>query len=201
MSKDFGRRCELVEASTNAQIELPTRPVAREFWFCACSRLSVCTWSRETMNQQTGATVIRIDRRTRTIITGFWCVIVGVVAASTILSLTEGSHKVNAPSKLAVSLGMMIFGAANILGVLRSRVVLHPEGIQVRRCLLPSRRVERIEIVARRTSRAGWRRPPCHVLITRGGNEIKLPPYLQHSAVLQNWLKSIPLESRNRVCA
>jgi len=112
------------------------------------------------MNQQTGATVIRIDRRTRAVITSLWCVIVGGVAVSTILSLTEGIHKVKAPSELAVSLGMMIFGAANILGVLRSQVVLYPEGIEVRRYLLPSRRVERIEIVARRSNPSGWRRPP-----------------------------------------
>ena len=144
------------------------------------------------MNQQTGAAVIRIDRRTRAVITILWCVIVGVVAVSTILSLTDGIHKVKAPSELAVSLGMMIFGAANILGVLRSQVVLYPEGIEVRRYLLPSRRVERIEIVARRSSPSGWRRAPYHVLIMRGGNEIKLPPYLEHNAVLQNWMQSIP---------
>jgi len=153
------------------------------------------------MNHEIGGTVIRKDRRVRVAITSVWCVIAGVVAASTILSLPGGIHKLNALGKLAVPLGMTVFCAANVLGVLRSRVVLRPNDIEVRSYLSPSHRVERMEIVARRVSPAGWRRPPYHVLITRGGNEIRLPTYLEHNAVLQRWIKSIPLESRNRVAS
>jgi len=63
----------------------------------------------------------------------------------------------------------------------------------VKRGLSRSRRLESSEIVGRRVNPAGWRRAFYHVLITAQGDEVKLPPYLEHNAKFLSWLKTVPL--------
>ena len=123
-------------------------------------------------------------------------IIMGIMVFLAALSLTGVFHNPNPPSRLAGFAVIMIAGGvALILRVVRSRVVLRPDGIDVRR-LLWSRRVARVDIVARRFHPSAWRDPPYHILIMRDGCEVNLPPYLENNATLRAWLSDIPLASR-----
>ena len=152
------------------------------------------------MNDRTDGRVIRMDRRTRTTITVYMSVITGLMIFLAALSLTGVVHNPNPPSTIAGFAIVTIAGYSVLMFILaRSRVALYPDGIEVTRLLWPSRRVARADITARRVNPSGWRRPPYHILITQDGREVKLPPYLEHSAALQSWLADIPLASRMRL--
>jgi hypothetical protein len=149
------------------------------------------------MNHRDGTAIVRMDERTRNTIVIIVCIIVAVLVISVILSLMGIIHNPNPPSTLLGYLtAAVIGGAALVLSLLRDCVVLFPDAsIVVKRNLSPSRRLERREIVARRVNPAGWRRGFYHVLITANGDEVKLPPYLEHNPDFQSWLKTIPLRS------
>jgi hypothetical protein len=135
-----------------------------------------------------------MDEKTRHVMTVCVSIVSGVIAVSAILSLAGVIRNPNPPTTLA---GIAIFAVganfAYIWGLKRSRVVLHPESIEVTRFLSRSRRVVRSDIVARRR---GGRRARYDILITRDGNEVKLPPYLKHSTTFQTWRSAIPLQRR-----
>jgi hypothetical protein len=147
------------------------------------------------MNHWSGGTVIRIDRRTRSTMTVIICIIVTVFILIGILNFAGVIHNPNPPSTLVgIVVGAIVAGVAGIISLYRSRVVLHPQGIDVTRFLSGSRRLARGEIVARRLSPGGWHRAPFHVLIAQDGKEVKLPPYLEHSTDFQRWIEGIPLQ-------
>jgi hypothetical protein len=151
------------------------------------------------MREQPDALAIRVDRKTRTVVTTYLSIVVGVIVFLVALSLAGVVHNPSPPRTLAgIAIVAIAGGAALILRVVRSRVVLYSDGIEVRR-LLWSRRVTRLDIVARRMHPSAWRNPPYHILIMRDGREVNLPPYLEHNTTFKAWLASIPLASRTRL--
>jgi hypothetical protein len=151
------------------------------------------------MSDPSDGPVIRIDRRTRNTIRAYASVVTGVMLLLAALSLTGVVHNPNPPSSIAGIAVVTIAGFGVLLFILaRSCVVLHEDGIDVTRRLWPLRRVARADIVARRMHSGGWRSAPYHILILRDGSEVSLPPYLEHSTALQDWLRTIPLESKRR---
>jgi hypothetical protein len=148
------------------------------------------------MSNQTGDPVIRIDDKTWTVTTTYVSILAGAMTCFAALSLTSVIHNPSPPLTLvSIWIAAMAGCGAMILRVVRSRVVLHSDSIDVIR-LLWSRRVARIDIVARRMRQGRW--SSYHVLLTRGGCEVDLPPYLEHNTALRTWLASIPLASRKR---
>ncbi|HEU5337373.1 MAG TPA: hypothetical protein VFU27_15495 [Terriglobales bacterium] len=149
------------------------------------------------MNHRDGSTVIRMDERTRNTVAIIVCIIVAVLLISVILSLLGIIHNPNSPSVLVGYLTVAILGgAALVLSLFRDCVVLFPDAsIVVKRNLMPSRRLQAKQIVARRVTPAGWRKAFCHVLITAKGDEVKLPAYLERNPQFQSWLDGIPLRS------
>lgn len=144
-------------------------------------------------------TVLRIDRRTRTVLTGILRFVAGVGFAGGILSLTGVIHNPNPPRETAAMALILIAAPAMfIAGVHRSRVVVNPDAIEVTRYLGPTRRVLLADIVAREWHPSGYRSAPFHILITRDGRRVSLPPYLEHPAVLQAVLRDIPLQPYRR---
>jgi len=147
------------------------------------------------MNHRDGSIVVRTDQRTRNTIVTIVSAIAFLCSISVSLSLMGIIHNPHPRSELLGYLAVFILGsAALILSLLRGCVILLPDGgIVVKRGLSPSRRLECSEIVGRQVNPAGWRRGFYHILITAEGDEVTLPPYLEHNAKFLNWLRAIPL--------
>lgn len=138
--------------------------------------------------------IIRTDPRTRKVETTYLAGIICVIAVIGALALSGVIHNDNPPSTIAAMMAAMIAGLAALLVRLhRDHVVLRADGIDVVRAFWPTRHLARADIVARRVHPGGWRSALYHILITRDGGEVSLPPYLEHNPELQAWLKAIPL--------
>ena len=147
------------------------------------------------MNQIISGTVVRIDPKTRVVIAGVVSAVLALFTVSMTLSLAGFIRNPNPPLAMAgILLVAILLGLAEIVSLYRSRIVLYSDTIEVTRFLSQSRRLAIKDIVGRRFSPAGFRRPPYHVLIIRGGGGVKLPPYLEHNVSFQQWLHTIPLE-------
>lgn len=139
-------------------------------------------------------TVLRVDRKTRRVITSITAAIVLGVATATVLSLEGIIRNRNPPAALvAIALSFVVGGGLMVVSISRARVVLHPDAIVIVRGLAPPRRLARADVAGRRLSPSAWHSPPHHVLITRDGAEVNLPPYIEHSRQLQAWLAETPL--------
>jgi hypothetical protein len=144
----------------------------------------------------TGDSVVRIDRRTRISIAIYMSVVAGLFIFVAALSLLGVVHNRTPPSTtVGIAIAALTGYGALMVWIFRSRVALRADSIEVTRVLWPSRRVARTDIVARRMHPSGWRSAPYHILITRDGREVSLPPYLEHNAALRSWLANIPLAS------
>lgn len=138
--------------------------------------------------------IIRTDPRTRAVQTVYFVGLICVIATIGALALAGVFPNPRPPSTILATMAPMLAGlVALLVRVRRDRVVLHPDGIDVVRAFWPARHLARADIVARRVHPAGWRRAPYHILIARDGTTVSLPPYLEHNAALQAWLRTIPL--------
>jgi hypothetical protein len=140
--------------------------------------------------------VVRMDRRTRNSVAAIWCFFAGVMAVGLVLSLTGVVRDLNRFSTL-LTLALIAICLLLILALLRNRVALFADCIEVTRDLAPRRRVFLNDIIARRQVPSGYRRAPYCVLVTHSG-EVNLPPYLENNADFQHWLEKIPLQSGER---
>jgi len=149
------------------------------------------------ISDHSGGTAIKTDPKTRRVVTSYVYIVVGVIVGIVALSL-GGVFDVPRDPTIVVAIGIVAIacGEGLVFSLARGQVVLHADRIDVKRYLWPTRQVARLEIVTRRTHPGAWRSAPYHILITRDGNEVKLPPYLEHSTELQTWLAGIPLASR-----
>jgi hypothetical protein len=140
--------------------------------------------------------VVRVDQKTRKVMTICICVIVGLLVLAVIGGQMARAHPQPPEQAWIFSIATIAFGVLGILRVNRSHVVLYEDGIEV--VLFPwrPRRLTRLEIASRFFHPAGWRRAAYHVLVTQNGERVKLPPYLQNNAALRTWLKSVKLLSR-----
>src|SRR5437016_1157804 len=88
------------------------------------------------MKRQAGGTVVRIDRRTRSTMAIIVLILVALFILLGILNFAGVIHNPNPPSTLiAIVATAIMAGVAGILSLYRSRVVLHPQGIEVTRFL------------------------------------------------------------------
>lgn len=149
------------------------------------------------VSDHSDGTTIRTDPNTRRVITSYVSIVVGVIVGIVVLSLAGVFHVQRAPAiDAAIAIVAIASGGGLVFGLARGQVVLYADRIDVKRYLWPTRQVPRLEIIERRTHPGAWRSAPYHILMTRDGNEVKLPPYLEHSTELQTWLAGIPLASR-----
>jgi hypothetical protein len=137
--------------------------------------------------------VVRVDRKTRRVVTRL---MLGVMATLVACAVVSQTRLVRRHPSLASICGMTAIalagGALLILRVTRSQVVLYPDSLEVTQYPLPTRRVARSDIVSRYFSPPGYRKPGYHVLVTRDGGRLKLPPYLETNGSLRAWLNSVP---------
>jgi hypothetical protein len=125
-------------------------------------------------------------------------VAIGLTVVVATLSITGVNHSQNSASTVASWAATIVAGLGALLAVVqRSRVVLRSDGIDVTRNLWPTRRLARADIVGRRVH-SGPKSGSYNVLIMRNGDQIALPPYLEHSVALRAWLEEVPLSSRKR---
>ncbi len=141
-------------------------------------------------------TIVRTDLRTRKTVTTIVSIFLIVVALAVVLSILGVIRNPNPPSTLvAIAAALVTGGTLLIASIERGRVILGPDAVEVRGAVWPARRIGRSDIVGRRFHGAGWRSPMYHILVTRQGREVRLPPYLEHNRALQQWLATIPLMS------
>jgi hypothetical protein len=138
--------------------------------------------------------VVRVNRKTRMTITIYASLIVGIIVAVTLLSATGVIHK-SSPTLLAVGFPVLAltWALSLIVGLHRGRVVLLDDTIEVAQFLWPTRRILRNDIATRYFHPGGWRRSAYHVLITREGDPVRLPSYLESNSTFQAFLADIPL--------
>ncbi len=152
------------------------------------------------MSEQSPGTVVRVSSGTRKVIVRVFGAMIALLVVADGLSLAGAIHNPNSPAKLIVSgaLLVVLFGLV-IVCVVRGRVALYADRIAVTRNLSPTRTLARADIVARRFhGYEGMWSSAYHVLITRSGDEVKLPAYLEHDKPFAAWLSDIPLASRQR---
>ncbi len=151
------------------------------------------------MDDQRAGVVLRISPDTRRTLIAIFTAILTIVIVGLVLSLMNVIHNPNPSGQMiGLTLIFVVGGMLLILGIVRSRVVLHPDRIEVTRNLSPTRTIARADIVARRLHPYAWRGSAYYIFITRDGKEVSLPPYLEHGKVLQQWMADIPLASTRR---
>jgi hypothetical protein len=146
-----------------------------------------------------GGVAVHVERQTRRAITTYILSILGVIVAVAFVSQTGLVRERRPPAFAAMfALASAAIGAFEVVRLRRSHVVLYPDGIEVVRYPWRPRRIARIDIAGRRFHLGGWRKAPYHVLVTRTGESVPLPPYLENNAALRAWLKDVPLQTRTR---
>jgi hypothetical protein len=141
----------------------------------------------------TAGVVVRVDRRTRQVITKYIGAVVSVLVGVAIASQTKLVRHPRPPADAATfAIAAVAVGAFAVLRLNRNRVVLYDDGIEVVRYPWRPRRLARLDIATRHFHPGGWRQAPYHILVTREGESVKLPPYLENNAALRAWLKDVP---------
>ena len=139
-------------------------------------------------------TVVRVNRKARMTMTIYASLCVGIIFAVALLSATGVIHKAS-PTLVVVGLPVLAltWALSLIVGLHRGRVVLLDGTIEVTQFLSPTRRILRNDIVTRYFHPGGWRRSAYYVLITRDGDSVRLPSYLESNSTFQAFLAGIPL--------
>jgi hypothetical protein len=139
--------------------------------------------------------VVRVDRKTRINMTLCASLVAGVIVAAALLSAAGVIHQ-SSPTLLVLGFPALAltWALSLVVGLERSRVVLlNDTAIEVTNRLWPTKRILRNDIVTRYFHSGGWQRSAHHVLITRDGAAVRLPPYLESNSALRAFLAGIPL--------
>jgi hypothetical protein len=137
--------------------------------------------------------VVRMDPQTRHKILGLTAAIVAVVVIGVALSLAGVIRNPHPRRDLLALVAVFLAGAAlQVFVLLRARVVLYPDRLEVMRGLLPARSVPLAGVVGWTVIPAGYRRPPRYVLVLQDDDEVWLPPYLERNAAFRTWLARVP---------
>ena len=130
------------------------------------------------------------------------CVVFGVVTAAILLVLALSQigvirNQLTPVGRVAAAVAVIAAYGILVVDCLRSRVTLYQDHITVTRGLMPTRTINRRDVIARRlTGYPGGPHPP--ILILKDEREIMLPPYLESNPYLAAWLRQLTYRRSQR---
>lgn len=130
------------------------------------------------------------------------CVLFGVLTAAVLLILVLSQagiirNQLTPFGRVAAAAAAVAAYGILVADCLRSRVTLDRDQITVTRGLMPTRTIQRRDVIARRiTGYPGGPHSP--ILILKDEREIMLPPYLESNPHLTAWLRQLTYRRSQR---